>query len=68
MMGLTETIAASVEEYVAIASRLGQDVRWRHEISERIKCQKYRIYQDTESTSALEDFLEQIVENSNETS
>jgi len=62
MMGLTETIATTIDEYIEIASQLGRNVQWRHDISEKIKTQKYRIYQDRECIAALEDFLVQAVE------
>ena len=62
MMGLTETFATTVDEYIEIASQLGRNVQWRHDISEKIKTQKYRIYQDRQCITALEDFLVQEVE------
>ncbi|CAK0756320.1 hypothetical protein CCP1ISM_6820001 [Azospirillaceae bacterium] len=57
-MGVLETIAATVEEYVAIASRLGLDPVWRAEIRRNISTNKFRIYKDSSCISALETFLE----------
>ena len=62
MMGLTETIAASVEEYVALAIQLGQDSEWRRQISEKIAGNKCSIYEDRTCIAALEDFLLTVVE------
>ncbi|NTV49860.1 MAG: FkbM family methyltransferase [Geobacteraceae bacterium] len=57
MIGVKETIAASVKEYIDIAIRLAQDPQWRDEISARIFRNKYRIYQDRECIKGLEMFL-----------
>ncbi len=57
MMGLRETIASSVEEYVEIAIRLGKDVEWRKKISEKIAVNKHRLYNDRKCIYALEEFL-----------
>ena len=62
MMGLTEIIASTIDEYIEIASNLGRNVQWRCCISEKIRSQKYRIYQDRECITALEHFLEQVTE------
>jgi protein O-GlcNAc transferase len=61
MMGVTETIAASLDEYVSLAAKLGQDVEWRRYISEKISENKYQAYQDRTCITALENFLEQAV-------
>ncbi len=57
MMGLTETIANSVDEYVEIAVRLGKDVKWRKQISEKIVAKKHRLYDDRKCIDGLEEFL-----------
>ena len=59
-MGVEETIASSVEEYVSIAVRLANDSVWRAEMSARIAGSKSRIYQDHECIKALEIFLLQV--------
>ncbi|MBM4145222.1 MAG: tetratricopeptide repeat protein [Nitrospira sp.] len=61
MMGLKETIAASLEEYVLLAVNLGKDSEWRREISEKIARNKHIIYSDRICIAALEDFFEQAV-------
>ena len=61
MMGLTEMIPQSVDDYIKIAIRLGRNSEWRKEISERIAANKHRIYRDRTCITALEDFLEATV-------
>jgi predicted O-linked N-acetylglucosamine transferase (SPINDLY family) len=57
MMGVTETIAATPDEYVASASKLGKDLNWRRDISDKIAASKHLIYRDIACVRALEDFL-----------
>ncbi|MSN25195.1 MAG: methyltransferase domain-containing protein [Geobacter sp.] len=57
MMGIKETIAANVEEYIAIAVRLANDKQWLDKISARVSCNKHKIYRDRESMEGLETFL-----------
>jgi predicted O-linked N-acetylglucosamine transferase (SPINDLY family) len=57
MMGVTETIARTVDEYVAIAQRLATDAAWRNAIKERMRATKHRVYRDRACIDALEDFL-----------
>jgi predicted O-linked N-acetylglucosamine transferase (SPINDLY family) len=61
MMDLRETIARTVDDYVAIASRLGLDRAKRASLSSRIAKSKHRVYRDGECIAALEAFLEQAV-------
>jgi predicted O-linked N-acetylglucosamine transferase (SPINDLY family) len=61
MMGLTETIADSLDDYVNLAVKLGNDLEWRKQISEKIATQKHLIYHDEKCITALEDFLEKVV-------
>ena len=58
MMGVTETIAKSLDEYIELAVRLGMDLEWRKQISEKIATNKYRVYRDKTCITALEDFFE----------
>jgi protein O-GlcNAc transferase len=60
MMGLTETIASTPEEYVALAGRFGQDSAFRQGISEKIAGKKQLLYRDRTCITALEDFLERV--------
>jgi len=62
MMGLTETIASTVEEYVTLAVKLGKDTGWRKQISEKIERDKHLIYGDMKCIAALEEFLEKAVQ------
>ena len=61
MMDLTETIASTLDEYVTLAVRLGQDPAHRKRISEKMASNKRLIYRDGACISALEDFLEKVV-------
>jgi predicted O-linked N-acetylglucosamine transferase (SPINDLY family) len=57
MMDVTETIARTVGDYVAIAARLGRDPAWRAAVKARMAGNKYRLYDDRACIAALEDFL-----------
>ena len=60
-MGLHETIASSVEDYVAIASRLARDPAWRAEIKAGIARAKPKLYGDKDCIAGLERFMEDAV-------
>lgn len=57
LMDLPQTIAASLDDYVEIAARLGRDAAWRGEIKRQIAGRKHRLYRDRSCISALEAFL-----------
>jgi predicted O-linked N-acetylglucosamine transferase (SPINDLY family) len=59
MMGVTETIATSLDAYLEIAVRLGRDKEWRMELRRRVLQNKHRVYNDRACIAALEDFLEE---------
>ncbi|MCG2722439.1 MAG: tetratricopeptide repeat protein [Thermodesulfovibrionales bacterium] len=61
MMGVQETIAHTVDEYIEIAIKLGNDRDWRKNISSRIENTKHRIYGDKACIKALETFMNKIV-------
>jgi protein O-GlcNAc transferase len=61
MMGVTETIAETIDDYVSIAVRLALDVPWRSAVKARIAAGKHRIYFDRACISKLEQFLSQVV-------
>lgn len=61
MMGVTETIASSIEDYIALAIRLGKDTTFRSQISEKMATNKFRVYQDKACIEALEKFIEDLV-------
>ncbi len=60
MIGATETIAASIDDYVAIAVRLARDPAWRTSIKEQIAANKHRLYRDRSPVDALEIFLDRV--------
>jgi predicted O-linked N-acetylglucosamine transferase (SPINDLY family) len=60
MMGVTETIASTLDEYVELAVRLGLDSDWRGQVTQKITLNKHKIYKDKNCISALEDFLENV--------
>ena len=57
MMGIEETIAATKDDYVKIAVRLGRDAQYRQQISQQVAENKYKLYRDLKPVRALEDFL-----------
>jgi predicted O-linked N-acetylglucosamine transferase (SPINDLY family) len=61
MMGVTETIAESSDDFVEIAVRLGSDSVWRRAVSDKIASTKGRCYRDRECIAALEEFFERCV-------
>lgn len=64
MMGVTETIVSSIDEYVSLAVRLGKDLEFRTNISEKISKNKFRLYRDKSCIEALEDFIERVIRGS----
>jgi predicted O-linked N-acetylglucosamine transferase (SPINDLY family) len=61
MLGVTETIAASVDDYVAIAARLARDPAWRAAMRPSMAADRARIYADPAPVRALEAFIEKVV-------
>ena len=61
MMGVTETIAADVDDYVAIAARLANNPGERQALRERMQANVHKVYRDRACVTALEDFLERAV-------
>jgi len=58
--GVTETIAADLDGYVALAVRLGNDPVWRAAVSTRIREGCRHIHEDARPLRALEDALERL--------
>jgi protein O-GlcNAc transferase len=54
---ITETIADTIDDYVAIAVRLARDVPWRMSLKRQMAENKHRVYRDREYISGLENFL-----------
>ncbi|MBV8751463.1 MAG: tetratricopeptide repeat protein [Hyphomicrobiales bacterium] len=61
MMGVTDTIAASVDEYIALAVRLARDAAWRAALRTRMAENRARLYADAAPVRALEAFIEKVV-------
>jgi protein O-GlcNAc transferase len=61
-IGVTETIAVSIDEYVGIATRLATDPEERRRISLKIDRDKHRIYRDRDCIARLEDFITDAVQ------
>jgi predicted O-linked N-acetylglucosamine transferase (SPINDLY family) len=58
MIGVTDTIAASLDQYVEMAVRLARDPAWRDQIKTKMRERKARIYRDRSAIRALEEFLD----------
>jgi predicted O-linked N-acetylglucosamine transferase (SPINDLY family) len=61
-MGILDTIAATDDEYVAIALRLGQDKAWREHVRGEILAHKHLLYEDAGVVRELERFFEDAVQ------
>ena len=57
LMGIHQTIAKTIDEYIEIAVRLARDPTWRREVRDAIASNKPRLYCDHECISNLEEFL-----------
>jgi predicted O-linked N-acetylglucosamine transferase (SPINDLY family) len=60
MMAMPETIATTIDDYVALAVRLGRDPTWRATIKQRIVTNRARLYRDPAPIAALQNFLERV--------
>ena len=60
MMKAEDTIAHDVDEYVAIAVRLGRDHAWREKVVRQIRKNKATIYGDAKPVRDLEKFLKSV--------
>lgn len=61
LIGVPDTIAATPDDYVAIAVRLAQDRPWRQAVRQRIAAGKHLIYDDEAVTRGLAAFIEDAV-------
>jgi predicted O-linked N-acetylglucosamine transferase (SPINDLY family) len=57
LIGVTDTTAATVDDYIAIAVRLARDPTWRKNVKNHIAQAKHRLYRDDAAIAALEEFL-----------
>jgi protein O-GlcNAc transferase len=62
MMGLDELETHTIDDYVALAGRLGREPERRKEIGENISRLKHRTYRDTACIRGLEQFLKDSVQ------
>jgi predicted O-linked N-acetylglucosamine transferase (SPINDLY family) len=62
MMGVTETIATTQDDYARMAIRLGEQTEYRRHIAARIAESRHRIYRDMTCIRGLEQFLEGAVD------
>jgi len=60
MLGVTDTIAATVEDYIEIAVRLGLDPTGRQALVQRMGDRHSYLYDDISCVTALEDFFHQV--------
>lgn len=56
-MEIAETVAATEDDYVAIAARLGRDPAWRRAVAATIAARKHRLFDDATPIRELEAFL-----------
>lgn len=61
LLGVEDTVVATVDDYVDMAIRLATDHPWRQSLSARLKAAFHRILDDRECIRGLEQFLEQAV-------
>jgi predicted O-linked N-acetylglucosamine transferase (SPINDLY family) len=62
IIGVTETVAKTEEDYIKIAVRLGSDAVWRQTIKDALKANSFKLFNDLTCVEALENFYEQIVQ------
>jgi protein O-GlcNAc transferase len=62
MIGMRECIADTIDDFVAMAIRMGKDSDLRRSFQERIDRGKEAIYRDVSSVRALEHFIERTVD------
>ena len=58
MLGVTDTIAETTDDYVAIAARLANDPAQCQALAARMRDAEHKVYRDRASISALQDFIE----------
>jgi predicted O-linked N-acetylglucosamine transferase (SPINDLY family) len=57
MMDVTETIAETLDDYVATAVRLAMDGDWCRHVKTRMAANRHAVYRDKACIAALEAFL-----------
>lgn len=64
-MGIWETVAGSLDEYIAIAIRLARNPGWRSVVTAKLRLNRAKLFRDQESICALEAFIIQAVRDEN---
>jgi predicted O-linked N-acetylglucosamine transferase (SPINDLY family) len=57
MIGVEDTVAKDVDDYIAIAVRLGREPEFRAQTRARIAANRHKLYNDEKCVRGLEDFL-----------
>lgn len=55
-LGIEDTIATDIDDYVRIATQLGLDTEWRADVSRRIRERRHLLFNDTSCVRSLEAF------------
>ncbi|MDF0555519.1 tetratricopeptide repeat protein [Kamptonema sp. UHCC 0994] len=63
MLGVTDTITQNEVEYIDIAVKLGLELEWRREISERMSQRQDYLFDDRVCVAGLENFYQKVTEN-----
>jgi protein O-GlcNAc transferase len=63
MLGVEDTVARSLDDYVTIAVGLATDAAWRDRLRTRIAANRDRLYHDQAPVRALETWLESVARN-----
>ena len=58
MMGMAETVAGTIDDYVSLAVRIARDPEWQANLKTRVVRDRQRLYRDRTCIAALEEFLE----------
>jgi predicted O-linked N-acetylglucosamine transferase (SPINDLY family) len=61
MMGIMETIAGTLDEYIDLAVRLGTESQFRKKVRDKISQNKHKVFRDTSCIKGLEAFLKKKV-------
>jgi predicted O-linked N-acetylglucosamine transferase (SPINDLY family) len=60
-IGVMDTVAQNIEDYIDIAVRLGLDEKWREDIKMKQASNLHKLYDDTDCVSTLERFYLAVV-------
>jgi predicted O-linked N-acetylglucosamine transferase (SPINDLY family)/tetratricopeptide (TPR) repeat protein len=61
MIGVEDTVAKNVDDYIAIAIRLGRDPEFRAQIRAKVAANRHKLYNDETCVRGLEKFLVEAV-------